>query len=100
HAPEFTYRRLLWASRMAERLRGRILRLGAFTKGWRAAALTFSRRAGIPITSGNSLTIAATLEAAKQAARRMGVEDLTHGRVMVGGGHGGSASPPLAPVRP
>ena len=52
------------------------------------AGLTVARQADIPVTSGNSLTVAATLEAAKQAVVRMGVKDLTRGRVMIVGASG------------
>ena len=42
-----------------------------------------AHEADIAITSGNSLTVAATLEAAKQAVIKMGATDLTQGKVMI-----------------
>ena len=83
-----TYRQLIAAARMAERHGSRIMGLGAFTSVVGDAGITVDRETGIAITSGNSLTVAATLEAAKQAVRRMGIEDLTHGRVMIIGATG------------
>jgi predicted amino acid dehydrogenase len=66
--------------------------LGAFTKVVGDAGVTVARRAPIPVTTGNSLTIAATLETAKLTARRMGWPDLTHARAMVVGATGSIGS--------
>lgn len=86
--PGFTYRRLIVASRMAQRMGARIMGLGAFTKVVGDAGITVGQKADIAITSGNSLTVAATLEAAKQAVIKMGATDLTRGRAMVIGATG------------
>jgi predicted amino acid dehydrogenase len=72
HDPPFVYRRLIRASRMAERWGARIMGLGAFTSVVGDAGITVAQKADIAITSGNSLTVAATLETAKQAAVKMG----------------------------
>jgi predicted amino acid dehydrogenase len=92
HSPRFTYRRLHQAARMAEEKGARILGLGAFTKVVGDAGVTVAREAGIAVTTGNSLTVAVTLEAAKQAVRRMGGADLTRGRAMVVGATGSIGS--------
>jgi predicted amino acid dehydrogenase len=92
HAEEFTYSRLLAAARMAERMGARILGLGAFTKVVGDAGITVARESDLPVTSGNSLTVAATLEAAKLAVVRMGVQDLTRGRAMIVGATGAIGS--------
>ncbi len=70
--PGFTYRRLIVASRMAQRLGAKIMGLGAFTKVVGDAGMTVAYKSDIAITSGNSLTVAATLEGAKQAVIKMG----------------------------
>lgn len=70
--PGFVYRRLIRASRMAERWGARIMGLGAFTSVVGDAGITVAQKADIAITSGNSLTVAATLETAKEAAVKMG----------------------------
>lgn len=70
--PGFTYRRLIVASRMAQQLGAKIMGLGAFTKVVGDAGMTVAYKSDIAITSGNSLTVAATLEAAKLAVLRMG----------------------------
>jgi predicted amino acid dehydrogenase len=86
--PGFTYRRLIAASRMAQQMGAKIMGLGAFTKVVGDAGITVANKADIAITSGNSLTVAATLEAAKQAAIKMGAKDLTRGRAVVIGATG------------
>jgi predicted amino acid dehydrogenase len=68
----FTYRRLIKAARMAERMGARLMGLGAFTSVVGDAGITVAQKSDIAITSGNSLTVAATLETAKEAAVKMG----------------------------
>ncbi len=92
HGERFTYERLNAAARLAERLGARIMGLGAFTSVVGDAGVTAAHEADIAITSGNSLTVAATLEAAKQAVLKMGATDLTKGRAMVVGGTGSIGS--------
>ena len=70
--PGFVYRRLIRASRIAERWGARIMGLGAFTSVVGDAGITVAQKADIAITSGNSLTVAATLETAKEAVVKMG----------------------------
>jgi predicted amino acid dehydrogenase len=88
HGERFTYRRLNLAARMAQRLGARIMGLGAFTSVVGDAGITVAHEADIAITSGNSLTVAATLEAAKQAVIKMGAQDLSRGKAMVVGATG------------
>ena len=92
HGERFTYRRLNQAARMAERKGARIMGLGAFTSVVGDAGITVAHEADIAITSGNSLTVAATLEAAKQAVIKMGKPDLTTGKAMVVGATGSIGS--------
>jgi predicted amino acid dehydrogenase len=90
--PEFTYRRLDRAVRDAAARGAQIVGLGAFTKVVGDAGVTVASRAPIPVTTGNSLTIAATLETAKLTARRMGWPDLARGKAMVVGATGAIGS--------
>lgn len=92
HSPEFTYKRIERAIRDAAERGAKIAGLGAFTKVVGDAGITIAQRAPIPVTTGNSLTIAATLETAKIAVRRMGWPDLSQGRVMVVGATGAIGS--------
>ncbi len=73
HSPEFTYRRLLDAARMARQLGAQIMGLGAFTKVVGDAGLTVARRAPLPITTGNSYSASGALWAAHDAVLRLGL---------------------------
>jgi predicted amino acid dehydrogenase len=75
-SPEFTYRRLLAAADMAEKLGAQIMGLGAFTKVVGDAGVTVARRARIPITTGNSYSASGALWAAADAMKRMGLVKL------------------------
>ena len=70
-SPEFTYRRLLAAAKMAEKMGAQIMGLGAFTKVVGDAGVTVARRARIPVTTGNSYSASGALWAAADAMRRM-----------------------------
>ena len=87
-SPRFTYNRLNDAAKMAERHGCRLMGLGAFTSVVGDAGKTVAHEASIAITSGNSLTVAATLEAAKQAVVNMGATQLQKGRAMIIGATG------------
>jgi len=97
HSPEFTYRRLLAAAKMAEKLGAQIMGLGAFTKVVGDAGVTVAKRANIPITTGNSYSASAALWAAHDAVRRMGIVPLdgdgkVQGKAMVIGATGAIGS--------
>jgi len=86
--PSFTYRRLIKAARMAERMGAQLMGLGAFTSVVGDAGITVAQKVNIGITSGNSLTVAATLEAAKQAVLLMKGGRPEHVRAVVIGATG------------
>ncbi len=90
--PTFTYKRLLHIAREAEERGARLVGLGAFTSIVGDAGVTVANLADIAITSGNSLTVAATLETAKQAVIKLGATDLTQGNAMVIGATGSIGS--------
>lgn len=73
HSPEFTYRRLLAAASMAEKLGAQIMGLGAFTKVVGDAGITVAKRSRLPITTGNSYSASGALWAAADAMKRMGL---------------------------
>jgi len=73
HSPEFTYKRLLQAARMAKRMGAQIMGLGAFTKVVGDAGVTVAKKADIPITTGNSYSASGALWAGADAVRRMGL---------------------------
>lgn len=70
--PETNYKKILKCAEHAERIGAKILGLGAFTSVVGDAGITIAERATIPITSGNSYTVASTMEAAKQVCSKMG----------------------------
>jgi predicted amino acid dehydrogenase len=92
HGPRFTYERLEKIARMAERHGARIMGLGAFTSVVGDAGATVAHESDIAVTSGNSLTVVATLEAAKEAMAKMGKPDLSEVRAMVVGATGSIGS--------
>ena len=75
-SPEFTYRRLLQAAKIAQNLGAQIMGLGAFTKVVGDAGVTVARRAPLPITTGNSYSASGALWAAADAMKRMGLVKL------------------------
>ncbi len=93
-APEFTYRQLLQAAELAKSLGAQIMGLGAFTKIVGDAGVTVSRRADIPITTGNSLSAAGAIWAAVEAVKRMKLikvksrKSRIHAKAMVVGASG------------
>ena len=92
HKPEFTYRRINHAARMAARRGVRIIGLGAFTSVVGDAGITVAKRSEIAVTSGNSLTAAITLETAKLALIQMGCSDIRMIKAMVVGATGSIGS--------
>jgi predicted amino acid dehydrogenase len=89
--PGFTYRRLIVASRTAQQMGAKIMGLGAFTKIVGDAGVSVAHKSDIAVTSGNSLTVSATLEAAKQAIVKMGGRT-DRGRAIVVGATGSIGS--------
>ncbi len=80
HDPEFTYKRLLQASRMAKRMGAQIMGLGAFTKVVGDAGVTVAKKSELPITTGNSYSASGALWAAADAVRRMGLIKVEKGK--------------------
>jgi predicted amino acid dehydrogenase len=78
--PEFTYKRLLQASKMAKRMGAQIMGLGAFTKVVGDSGATVAKLADIPITTGNSYSASGALWAAADAVRRMGLIETEVGK--------------------
>ncbi len=97
HSPEFTYRRLLAAGRMAKKLGAQIMGLGAFTKVVGDAGITVAKRAPLPITTGNSYSASGALWAAHDAIKKLGLAKLNNagkldGKAMVVGATGSIGS--------
>src|SRR5258708_1977797 len=83
--PEKTvYRKIVQTGRLAERLGARILGLGAFTSVIGDAGITISRQLSIPVTTGDSYTVAVAVQATRQAARVMHIPLATATAAVVG----------------
>lgn len=78
--PERTvYRKIVQTGRMAEKLGANILGLGAFTSVVGDAGVTIANSLDIPVTTGDSFTIAMAVQAIREAAQVMEIkiEDAT-----------------------
>jgi predicted amino acid dehydrogenase len=72
--PQVAYKKIIQTGELAQRLGAKILGLGAFTSIVGDAGITVSRGLSIPVTTGDSYTVAVAVKAALEAARRMGHE--------------------------
>ncbi len=66
--PQTVYKKIVQTGRLAQRLEARVLGLGAFTSGVGDGGVTIAQRLNIPVTTGNSLTVALAVEALEKAA--------------------------------
>lgn len=71
--PAIVYRKIIQTGRLAERLGAQILGLGAFTSVVGDGGKTVARELSIPVTTGDSYTVAMAVRAIRQAARRMDI---------------------------
>jgi fatty aldehyde-generating acyl-ACP reductase len=96
------YHKIVQTGRLAERLGARLLGLGAFTSVVGDGGLTIAQSLSIPVTTGNSYTIALAIQALLEAARRMGIEpaDCTAAVVGASGSLGRACSQMLARISP
>jgi len=67
------YNKIVQTGRMAEKLGARLLGLGAFTSVVGDAGVTIASRLNIPVTTGDSYTVAVAVQAVREAARRMDI---------------------------
>lgn len=78
------YRKIVKTVQMAQSKGARLVGLGAFTSVVGDAGLTISRRVEIPVTTGDSYTVAIAVEAVRKAARRMEIDLSTATLAIVG----------------
>lgn len=71
--PQVVYRKIIQTGRLAERLGARILGLGAFTSVVGDAGVTIAQNLNIPVTTGDSYTVAMAVRAIRQAAGLMNI---------------------------
>jgi predicted amino acid dehydrogenase len=70
---KMVYHKIIQTGRMAEKLGAQILGLGAFTSVVGDAGVTIARALDVPVTTGDSYTVAIAVEAVKEAARVMDI---------------------------
>jgi predicted amino acid dehydrogenase len=86
--PERTvYRKIIQTGRMAEALGAQILGLGAFTSVVGDAGVTIANALEVPVTTGDSYTVAMAVQAIRDAARAMDIR-MEHATVAVVGATG------------
>ncbi|MFZ0545207.1 MAG: hypothetical protein WAM60_07200 [Candidatus Promineifilaceae bacterium] len=71
--PAIVYKKIIQTGKLAERLGAQILGLGAFTSVVGDGGITVARNLDIPVTTGDSYTIAVAVKAIREAAARMGI---------------------------
>jgi len=72
--PERTvYRKIIQTGKMAERLGAQMLGLGAFTSVVGDAGVTIAKSLDVPVTTGDSYTVAIAVQAVREAARLMDI---------------------------
>ncbi len=88
---QHVYSKITASVRKAERLGARIVGLGAFTSVVGDAGRTIAERCAVPVTTGDSYTIAMAVEAVREAAAQMGIA-LAEARAAVVGATGAIGS--------
>jgi len=83
--PEHTvYRKIIQTGRMAERLGAKILGLGAFTSVVGDAGVTIANSLDVPVTTGDSYTVALAVQAIRDAAKLMDIDIADASMAVVG----------------
>ncbi len=85
---DFVYRKIIQTGRLAERLGAQIVGLGAWTAAIGDAGETVARALRIPVTTGDSYTVAVALEQLRRAARTLAVTPWEGATVAVVGATG------------
>jgi fatty aldehyde-generating acyl-ACP reductase len=96
---ELVYERILKAIQLGADLGAEVAGLGAFTGVVGDGGVTLNERAPIPVTTGNSLTIAAGVRSLFRGAHEMGIDAASSTAVVVGatGSIGGACVELIAP---
>jgi fatty aldehyde-generating acyl-ACP reductase len=80
----YVLNKIIQGGRIAEKLGAGILGLGAFTKIVGDAGITVAKNLSIPVTTGNSYTVATAIESVRKAAYIMGHDLKKAGVVILG----------------
>ncbi len=85
--PKTVYRKVIATAHLAERLGARLVGLGAYTSVVGDGGVTISRSVHVPVTTGDSYTVASAVEAMTKAAEIMSI-DLAQATLAVVGATG------------
>jgi predicted amino acid dehydrogenase len=80
-------KKIIKTAKLAEKLGSKIVGLGAMTSVVGDAGVTISKNVKIPVTTGNSYTVATAIEGAKKAAQELDIK-LPHAEIVVIGANG------------
>jgi len=72
--PETVYKKVIATGKLAQKLGANLLGLGGFTSVVGDAGITISKQLDIPVTTGDSYTIAVAVDATLKAAHRMNID--------------------------
>ena len=72
--PRVVYRKIIQTGRLAEKLGARILGLGAFTSVVGDGGISVAKQLNIPVTTGDSYTVATAVHAIRHAAETMDIQ--------------------------
>jgi predicted amino acid dehydrogenase len=72
--PEVVYKKVIQTGQLAQKLGAKILGLGGFTAVVGDGGQTIARHLDIPVTTGDSYTVATAVEGTIKAARQMGID--------------------------
>ena len=86
-SPALVYKKVIQTGRLAENLGARLLGLGGFTSVVGDSGITIAKGLKIPVTTGDSYTVATAVQATQLAAERMGI-DLREATLAVVGASG------------
>ncbi len=84
---DYVLKKIIKTGKLAEKMGAKILGLGAFTAVVGDAGITVARELNIPVTTGNSYTVATALEGTKKAAEAMDI-DFKNAEVLIVGATG------------
>ncbi len=88
---QYVLQKIIKSGRLAQKLGAKIIGLGAMTAVVGDGGITVARHLQAGVTTGNSYTVAAALEATRKAAELMGI-DLNRAEVMILGATGSIGS--------
>ncbi len=82
--PEKVYKKVIQCGQLAQKLGAKILGLGGFTSVVGDGGITIAQHLDIPVTTGDSYTVAVAVEATLKAARQMNIDPATATAAVVG----------------